>query len=205
LHPTLAMTNHSSPFRILVTATFVGAAAMCLPSIAKADIVVREDGPYLRHDEFSWYPIEIEPHFSFGPENVYGASGFGGGLRLGVPLVRGRMGRVPENLAISFGADLLHYDNCYGNDCGANYLNIPVAAQWNVFVVPRVSLFLEGGAFLYKGWFDACPAGGNGCSAPSDFGVLPTVAVGGRFHLAPFSALTLRLGYPTTTLGISFL
>ncbi len=40
----------------------------------------------------AWYPIEIEPQFTFGPENVYGAAGFGGGLRVGIPLVGGRVG-----------------------------------------------------------------------------------------------------------------
>jgi hypothetical protein len=114
---------------------------------------------------------------------------------------------VPDNLAISFGADILHYDNCYfANDCGANYLLAPVALQWNVFVARPVSLFVEGGAFLYKGWFDGCgPGDGPGCSPPSNFGLLPTVALGGRVHIGRNAAFTLRLGYPTSTLGVSFL
>jgi hypothetical protein len=152
------------------------------------------------------YPIEIEPHFTFGPENIYGATGFGGGLRIGIPLIVGAIGRVPDNLALTFGADILHYDNCYfANDCGANYLMVPVAAQWNLFVARRVSLFGEAGAFVYKGWFDECGPDNNGCAAPSDFGVLPTVAIGGRVHISRFSAFTLRIGYPTTTFGLSFL
>jgi hypothetical protein len=64
---------------------------------------------------------------------------------------------------------------------------------------------LEGGAFLYKGWFDRCAPGDVGCSPPSDFGLLPTIALGGRVHFSPDVALTLRLGYPTTTLGVSFM
>jgi hypothetical protein len=201
------MINHS--WYSLRTLLISGAsmAAIGLPGVAQADevIIVREEGPRPARFESSVYPVEIEPHFTFGPENVFGAAGFGGGLRIGIPLVGGRIGRVPDNLAISFGADILHYDNCYfANDCGANYLMFPVAAQWNIFVARRVSIFLEGGAFLYKGWFDECGPGG-GCAAPSDFGVLPTVAVGGRIHISRFSALTLRIGYPTTTFGLSFL
>jgi hypothetical protein len=185
----------------------VSIAAIGFPAVARAEevIVVREEGPRPARFESSLYPIEIEPHFTFGPENVFGAAGFGGGLRIGIPLVAGRVGRVPDNLTISFGADILHYDNCYfADNCGANYLMFPVAAQWNLFVARRVSVFLEGGAFLYMGWFDECGPG-NGCAAPSDFGVLPTVAVGGRVHISRFSALTLRIGYPTTTFGLSFL
>jgi hypothetical protein len=101
----------------------------------------------------------------------------------------------------------LHYENCYyGNNCGANYLLLPIAAQWNVFVARRVSVFAEGGAFVYKGWLSQCGnLDGPGCSAPSDFGVLPTVAIGGRVHLGDNIAFALRVGYPTITLGLSIL
>jgi hypothetical protein len=160
-----------------------------------------------RRDEAALYPLEIEPHFAFGAENVYGATGFGGGLRVSIPLVFGHIGRLPDNLAFSFGGDILHYDNCYyATNCGANYLMLPAAAQWNVYVARRVSLFLEGGAFLYKGWFDGCNSvDGYGCSAPSDFGLLPTFAIGGRIHMGDNVSFIARVGYPTTTLGLSFL
>jgi hypothetical protein len=205
------MLNHSWYLLRTLLVSGVSIAAIGLPGIARADevIIVREE-PRPARFESSLYAVEIEPHFTFGPENVFGTAGFGGGLRIGIPLIAGRLGRVPDNLAISFGADILHYDNCYfanaANDCGANYLMFPVAAQWNIFVARRVSLFLEGGAFVYKGWFDnECGPGIDGCAGPSDFGVLPTVAVGGRVHISRFSALTLRIGYPTTTFGLSFL
>jgi len=185
--------------------------AVAIPSVAKADIVIRAE----EHAEVSasWregvsaYSLEIEPHFTFGPDNVYGSSGFGGGMRMGIPFIVGRLGDVPTNLAIDFGADVIHYENCYYSGiCGANYLMVPVAAQWNLFVVRRVSVFAEGGAYLYKGWFDGCgPDAGPDCASPSDFGILPTLALGGRLHLGSSTALTLRLGYPATTLGISFL
>jgi hypothetical protein len=160
-----------------------------------------------QRDELPLYPIEIEPHFAFGAENVYGATGLGAGLRLSIPLITGHLGRIPDNLAIGFGGDFLHYDNCYyRNDCGANYLMLPAVAQWNVFVARRVSLFGEAGLFVYKGFFDGCgPGDGPGCSAPSDFGVLPTVAIGARIHIGDNVSFVARLGYPTMTLGVSFL
>jgi hypothetical protein len=158
-------------------------------------------------DEPRLYPLEIEPHFSFGAENVYGATGLGAGLRLSIPLISGYLGRVPDNLAISFGGDFLHYENCYyGNECGANYLMLPVAAQWNIFVARRVSVFGEAGVFVYKGFFNGCgPGDGPGCSPPSDFGVLPTLALGARIHMGDNVSFVARLGYPTITLGVSFL
>jgi hypothetical protein len=186
---------------------FAAVAALMLPSVANAQVAPAGENPTPPRDDVSSYPLEIEPHFAFGADNVYGSAGFGAGLRMSIPLVAGAMGSVPDNVAISFGADLLHYDNCFfGGDCGANYLMLPVAAQWNVFVVRRASVFAEGGVFLYKGWFNGCrPLDGPGCSAPSDFGLLPTLAIGGRIHLTPAVAMTLRLGYPTVTLGVSLM
>jgi hypothetical protein len=185
--------------------TLAGVLLVALLSVAPSVAGAAEEYDPYRYDVVD-YPIEVEPHFSFGAENVYGATGFGAGLRVGLPLVSGSLGRVPDNLSLSLGGDVVHYDNCfYAADCGANYLMVPVAAQWNVFVARRVSLFAEGGLFVYRGFFDGCrPGDGPGCSPPSDFGVLPTLAVGVRVHMGPAAAFTARLGYPTTTLGVSF-
>jgi len=185
-------------FGLLAFASF---GLMTVPASAEGEL------PAPSRDGASLYPIEIEPHFSFGAENVYGSTGFGAGLRVSIPVVNGYLGRMPQNLAISFGGDFLNYQNCYyGNDCGANYLMLPVAAQWNVFVARRVSLFGEADAFVYKGFFNGCaPDDGPGCSPPSDFGVLPTLAVGARFHIGDNASFTARIGYPTMTLGVSFM
>jgi hypothetical protein len=178
------------------------AALGTIASTARADGEVTME----RLREPTLYAMELEPHLTFGAENVYGTTGFGAGGRIGIPFAVGHLGRAPQNLAVSFGGDVVHYDNCYyGPYCGANYLMVPVALQWNVGVARPLSVFVEGGAFLYKGWFDPCAQGDLGCSAPSDFGLLPTVALGGRVHLGGDVALTLRLGYPTTTFGVSFL
>jgi hypothetical protein len=177
-------------------------AVVVMPAAARAQGEVYME----RLREPTAYPVEIEPHLTFGAENVYGNTGFGGGLRVGVPFAVGHLGRAPQNLALSFGGDVVHYDNCYyGPYCSANYLMVPAALQWNIGALRPLSIFVEGGAFLYKGWFDECGPGDVGCSAPSDFGVLPTLALGGRVHVGRDVALTLRLGYPTTTFGVSFL
>jgi hypothetical protein len=187
--------------RFTVGGLSVAALFAAMPARAQGET------PAPPRDEPSLYPIEIEPHFSFGAENVYGATGFGAGLRLSIPVITSLLRRVPDNLAISFGGDVIHYDNCFfGNDCGANYLMLPVAAQWNVFVARRVSVFGEAGVFVYKGFFDGCgPNDGPGCSPPSDFGVLPTLAVGARIHMGDNASFTARIGYPTITFGVSFL
>jgi hypothetical protein len=196
----------TAPFSSLLLAGLSLTAIAWAPT-ARADVVLRAEAPQPPNESTAVYPVEIEPHLAFGPENVYGASGYGAGVRFGVPVAFGHLGSVPQNLAVGIGLDLLHYDNCYfGTICGANYLLVPAAAQWNLFVTQPVSVFAEGGAYLYKGWFTGCgPGDGPGCVPPSDFGLLPTIALGGRFRLGPSAALTLRIGYPTTTLGVSFM
>jgi hypothetical protein len=199
----MTITSSRTLRRRLSVGLAVAAFFVALPASAQQ----RGEAPGYPRDGHALYPLEIEPHFTFGAENVYGASGFGAGLRLSIPVIAGYVGRLPDNLAISFGGDILHYDNCYyGGYCSANYLMLPIAAQWNLFVARRVSLFGEAGAFVYKGWFDGCRSGdGPGCDAPSDFGVLPTIAIGARFHIADNASFTARIGYPTMTLGVSFL
>jgi hypothetical protein len=194
--------KHASSRRFIVIAA--SAAAFTMTGNARAQA---EERVVVVTDEPSAYPVEIEPHFTFGPDNVYGNSGVGAGLRVSIPVVSSLLVHVPDNLAVSFGGDLIHYDNCYfGSECGANYLLLPVAAQWNVFVARRVSLFAEGGVFLYKGFFNQCgPDDGPGCVEPSDFGILPTLAVGARLHMGDNVSFTARIGYPTITLGLSFL
>jgi hypothetical protein len=179
--------------RLLVPSLVTLALFPCATTSSAQEVVVRER---------VYYPIEVEPHFSIGNEDVFGAVGYGGGVRLGVPLARGHLGRIPQNIAFSFGGDIVHYDDCYsGAGCSANYLMFPVAAQWNIGFARGFSLLLEGGGYVYKGWYDAC---GPTCS-PSDLGVLPTFAVGGRVHVHDNVAFLFRVGYPMSTLGISFL
>jgi hypothetical protein len=196
------MANHFRRSLQCLLVCGVSFVALSLPAVADA-----QEREYVAVDEPSAYPVEFEPHFTFGAENVYGQAGFGAGLRVSIPVVGSLLRRIPDNLAISFGGDIVHYDNCYyADNCGANYLMLPVAAQWNIFLARRVSVFVEGGVFVYKGFFDGCaPVNGPGCVAPPDFGVLPTLAVGGRIHLGDNVSLIARIGYPTVTFGVSFL
>jgi hypothetical protein len=183
----------------------LGCAPVALLLLAPA-LANAQERPAPRREAEPVYPIEVEPHFSFGMQNAYGATGAGAGVRASIPLAYGLLERVRDNLGITFGVDVLRYDECYfPGYCGITSLALPVAAQWNVFLARRISVFAEGGAFVYKGWFDACRAQDLGCTTPSDFGVLPTLAIGGRVHITPNATLLARIGYPMITLGASFL
>lgn len=194
---------------VRIWAAVVSAVALCFSGVARADEAKppqESDGAPAptRVSRTTSYPLEIEPHLTFATGDSH--NGFGGGLRLGVPIFQGTVDRAPQNLALSFGADFAHYDNCYygtacSNDYQANYLLVPAAVQWNVGVARSIGLYLEGGAFLYKGWVERC----NSCGLPPDFGVQPTLAIGARVHMGDDLALNMRLGYPTITIGVSFL
>ena len=190
---------------ILKVLTFAPALALAVTAFStQASAQERPDHEY---PMAAAYPLEVELHATFGAGDVYGNTGFGAGVRLSIPVVAGMLGRrLSDNLAISFGGDIVNYDNCYYDTrCGANYLMLPIAAQYNLFFGRRVSVFGEAGAFVYKGFFDGCGPGDNGCNAPSDFGILPTLAVGARIHITRSAAFTARIVYPTMTLGVSFL
>ncbi len=169
---------------------------------ARADETIRSPGA---HPD---YAVEIEPHFVIGDDSVFASAGYGVGARFGIPIVRnGFVPSINNSVAINFGIDLVHYDQCYfqTTGCGANYLLFPVALQWNFFLSRQFSVYGEGGIFLYKGFVSDAVCSGSFCvGAPSDFGVLPTFAVGGRWHFSEHVALNLRVGYPTVTLGVSF-
>jgi len=99
----------------------------------------------------------------------------------------------------------MFYNNCYYDrgGCSATFFHIPVAMQWNFFVAQRWSVFGEPGIFIYHGWYNGCPNGG--CpNAPSVTGVEPALYLGGRYHFSDGMALTMRLGFPAISVGLSF-
>jgi hypothetical protein len=174
------------------------------------------------------YAIEVEPqgalgwtHYNRGPDD-----GLGLGARFSIPIVEnGFVSNINDSVAISFGVDWLHYSGtaCYAYyydyrppppppaPCyyvgDANYLFLPVTLQWNFFVGRQWSVFAEPGVSVYHGFFDYCAAAPPGapCANPSSTGVDPAIFVGGRFHFSDHAALVMRLGYPTLSIGISFM
>ncbi len=165
------------------------------------------------------YKVELEPHLDFGWAGVYADNGFGAGLRAGIPIVQnGFVPTINNSVAISFGLDIVRYSGCYGGffasntqlGCGATYFIFPVTMQWNFWLSPRWSVFGEPGLYIYHATFDSFCSQLKGaalaaCNEPSHTGVGFAGYVGGRFHFNDTVALTLRLGYPTVSLGVSFL
>jgi len=179
--------------------------------IAQADDTIKHPGD---HPD---YKIEIEPHGLFAWEDFYGGNGFGAGGRFTIPVVRnGFIPSINNSIGVSFGLDFVHYSGCYykafgtSTGCGANYLFFPVAMQWNFYVAERWSVAGEPGLFLYTGFYDDNGLGdfcnnNGGCSgSPTRTSVRPSLSLVGRYHFNEKISLTMRVGYPTLSVGVSF-
>jgi hypothetical protein len=188
------------------------------PSQAQAQI--REPGAHPR------YTVELEPHLALGlvdPPAAGGGEGLGPGLRLSFPLSEdGFLPKLNDTIALGVGVDWVFYDGedqvrarcgrfvpapndtlvCVelGDGAGASeYLFFPVVMQWNFWLHRRASVFVEPGLALHL-----VSHGDARFGEDTDLGVGPVLGFGGRFQFVDFAALTLRLGYPISSLGVSF-
>ncbi len=188
--------------------TNIKALAFCIPAVvaiaatatspARAESIISTPGAH------PLYHVELEPHVAFGWDGIYGLNGFGLGGRASIPIVNnGFVTTINNNVAIGFGADLIKYIGCANGGCDATVLMLPAALQWNFYLAPEWSVFGEPGVALFYGTYGRCEAG-RSCSSDV-LSVRPTIAAGGRYHFPNKKfALTLRVGYPETTFGVSF-
>jgi len=188
---------------IRVFALILAAFAFSVTTRARADtMIIKSPGDHSR------YVFEAEPHALLGlfdPPGVATGTGIGLGFRGTVILVNnGFVRSINNSVGIGFGADWVHYshsyDYCNAGICGSskysvNNLWFPVVMQWNFFLSRGWSVFGEPGlALRYSGWENS-----------HDWTPEPTMYVGGRWHFADWGTLTMRLGYPTFSLGVSFM
>lgn len=167
---------------------------------ARADDTIKHPGD---HPD---YKVEVEPHALLGWDDIYATGGIGLGGRFTIPLVHnGFIDTINNSVGIGFGLDVMHYDNCRyrGIGCSANYLQVPVVMQWNFFVHSAWSVFGEPGLFFYHGFLGDCGPGGP-CDQPSVNGVRPALYIGGRYHISETVSLTMRIGWPSFSFGVSF-
>jgi hypothetical protein len=197
----------------------VGAGSFALAGTlfaSSAEAQIREPGA---HPD---YTVELEPHliWQYGATEDWESDAWGLGLRASIPLMRnGPVPRINNNLAIGFGLDWTHSgDNChngyvvvagvrgYAGDCAGNHVLIPIVAQWNFFFTPVVGAFAEMGFGIHH-WSEKfnCLQGVPCSYTDSGTEPIPLFAVGPRFLLSDFFAITIRVGYPYMTLGASFL
>jgi hypothetical protein len=165
-------------------------AATSIAAPARADDTIKRPGD---HPE---YHVEIEPHALFAFAVVYTGAGFGAGARFSIPIVHnGFIPSINNSIAITFGADALYFDSC-GGGC-TTWLDFPVAMQWNFYVARHWSVFGEPGLVVGHGFV-------SGTYAFPDTWVYPAIFAGGRYHITDTVSLTMRVGYPMSSFGVSF-
>lgn len=177
-------------------------------SDARATSIIKSPGD---HPD---YHVEIEPHLLLGWAHLYHDNGFGLGGRFTIPIVQnGFVKTINNSVGITFGLDWVRYGGCYyryrGADygCGASFFLFPVAMQWNFWLTEKWSVFAEPGLYIYHGVYDDyCDRFGPGdnCGYPTRTSVEPALYLGGRFHFNDTVSLTMRIGYPTLSFGVSF-
>jgi hypothetical protein len=196
----------SRPTSIRVFALILTAFALSVTTRAHADtLIIRSPGDHSR------YAFEAEPHLLLGwadAPGVASGAGIGLGFRGTVVLVNnGFVASINNSIGIGFGADWVHYSHrndhcpgrpgggCYSGSESVNNLYFPVVMQWNFFLSRQWSVFGEPGlAIRYTGF-----PGGH------ETQLEPALFAGGRWHFSDSMTLTMRLGYPAISVGVSFM
>lgn len=127
------------------------------------------------------YVFEAEPHLAVAPfnENKVGVGvGFAGTFNVAN---EGFIKRLNDSVGVGFGADWT----------GNKNWNLSAAMQWNFWLSDKWSVFGAPGLGIHL------HDGGN-------VDLRPAFGAGGRFHFTPNFALTMRVGYPVSAVGLSF-
>jgi hypothetical protein len=153
-------------------------AACAIGGAARADDTIKRPGDHPN------YSVEVEPHVLAGFGRFAEGAGVGPGVRVSFPIVdNGFVGSINDSVAIGVGADAL-----LG---GGGAVVFPVVMQWNFFVASKWSVFGEPGLAIYHSFAAAT-------------GVEPVLYAGGRYHFSDHISLTMRVGYPALSIGLSF-
>jgi hypothetical protein len=148
------------------------------------------------------YTFEAEPHLvlDFFDPPAGDNTGFGPGFRGTFNIAdRAFISSINNSVGIGFGADwILYGEHCKKKtgpaDCeNESQIIFPVVLQWNFWISRNWSVFAEPGV-AYE------------LRTKHEDKFRPFVAYGGaRFHFSDTVALTLRAGWPSFSVGVSFL
>lgn len=124
------------------------------------------------------YIFEAEPHAIVAPFDKFAPGvGFRGSFEI---VDNGFISSINNTVAIGVGLDWTE-----------NHFRIPIVMQWNFWLSRNWSVFGEPGGLLDFDHKKARPR--------------PAFYAGGRFHFTDTITLTMRVGHPTASVGVSFL
>ncbi len=200
-------TARSGPLALRVAAAAAALAATLAPHPARAadSSTVREPGRHLA------YSLEIEPHLAFTPLEVGSTRGAGLGLRVGIPIAdKAFVPDINDSVALSVGLDWMGYSGCrhdiYGDCSSVSSVWLPVLGQWNFWLSEHWSVFGELGPVLSytRAGSNCYDARGAAQDCPTKMGVDVGLGGGGRYLFRDRMSLTMRVGWPYASFGVSF-
>jgi hypothetical protein len=196
-----------SRFLRAATSALALASSFAFAREASAQMIIKNPGEHVKGG------VELEPHLIVRPFNTpYNDFGLGLGFRASIPVTdNGFVSTINNNVAIGFGIDWMRYRGCSYIDCGElNHFVVPVVMQWNFFLTKAWSVYAEPGIGLniYSGfncddYRDKFGRYRGGCY--NDNRIDPLMFVGGRWHFSQYTTLTMRIGWPYWSVGVSFL
>jgi hypothetical protein len=123
------------------------------------------------------YLFEAEPHVFAAPfDQLEPGVGFRGTFKI---VDNGFIPRLNNSIGIGFGLDF-----------SRDHFRIPVVMQWNFWLSRNWSVFGEPGGLMD---FEKKPK------------PRPAIWAGARYHFTDRITLTMRIGHPTFSVGVSFL
>lgn len=178
--------------RVLAVAALLlaGLFATPAPAIAGPSIIKRPFG--------GARPYQLDVHAGF----AWIGKGLAAGARFGIPIIHnGFIKKINNSIHINFGADLYFIDAVgKKNSAYSMGLGIPVTLHWEFYFTPRWSAFGEVGPNIF---IHSETLKGHGWDwSPGHWFI---ASAGGRYFLSQTLALTLRLGSPYSSFGLSFL
>ncbi|HEX9297592.1 MAG TPA: hypothetical protein VF881_17240 [Polyangiaceae bacterium] len=132
------------------------------------------------------YFLELEPHVLFGWHKFGDGPGVGGRATISI-IHNGFVSSINNSIGIGFGFDVDPIRT-------ADRFLVPIVMQWNFWLSTHFSVCGEPGAVIIFG-----EGRGDGTK------VQPAIFACGRFHIVEAIALTLRVGWPYASFGVSFL
>jgi hypothetical protein len=146
-------------------------------SVARADerLIIKRPGDHPH------YIFDAEPHLILGWGDPFFPFGLpGAGFRGTFHIADGFVKTLNNSIGVGVGIDVVSNGNVV----------VPVVMQWNFWLSTHWSVYGEPGLAI----------GGGGPHTA----VWPAFFFGGRFHFTDRIALSLRLGYPVLSVGVSF-
>src|SRR4051812_32059972 len=153
------------------------ATACALTTLLSAPLALADTSTIKLPGAHPDYIFEAEPHALVAPfDDFRPGVGFRGTIEL---VDNGFIPKINNTVGIGFGADW-----------SKDHFRLPVVMQWNFWLSRNWSVFGEPGGLVDFGDKHRLP---------------PAFYAGGRFHFTDRITLTMRIGHPTASVGVSFL